>query len=89
MNKHEGFSFRLMVIFRSPDIGVIKNRALGAEREGLLIQAVFEDGVDASITGAAYGEGSLAGIFQALCAKGFFQAHDPEAGTKTLLRVRT
>ena len=54
-----------------------------------MIQAIFEDGVDASVTGAADGEGSFAGIFQALCAKGFFQAHDPEAGTKPLLWMRT
>ena len=53
-----------------------------------MIQAVLQDGMDASIADATYGEGSLAGIFQTLCAIGFLQAHDPEAGAKTLLWVR-
>ena len=53
-----------------------------------MIQAVFEDGVDAFIADAADSESSLTGIFQTLRPIGFSQAHDPEAGTKALLWVR-
>ena len=53
-----------------------------------MIQAGLEDGVDTFVTGPSDGESSFAGIFEALCAKGLLQAHDPEAGAKTLLRVR-
>ena len=84
MNQHQGSP--LIVVVGATEVFVEEGLCLrNGSGQGVPIQSIFEDGLDASIALAADNQSPVAGGLQAVFSIRLSQTHDPETTAKSLL----
>ena len=75
----------------SPDVAVLSGGLViwNVKEQGLLIEAVFQDGFNALERIGLDGQSACAGGLKTLRGVSAGQAHDPEAGSEALLGMRS